>query len=43
VPLVVGWNVHNTRYRAAKAAKLGHLLPLLGSPSLPDSPGPKRS
>ncbi len=29
VPLVVGWNAHNTGYRAAKATRLGHLLPLL--------------
>lgn len=26
VPLIVGWNEHNARYRVAKAARLGHLL-----------------
>jgi GTP cyclohydrolase II len=26
VPLIVGWNEHNARYRRAKAARLGHLL-----------------
>lgn len=26
VPLIVGWNEHNARYRLAKAARLGHLL-----------------